>query len=1037
MLLALLTAAGLTWRLSQGPLSLDFLTPYLEEALTAPDGSLRVDLHTTVLIWSPEDKTLAVRAVGVRALGPGDRVLASVPEMGLSVSGPALVRGIVAPRSVVLVSPTIRLVRDEQGRMEWGMGDRSGGESGPVIQAILQQLLAPPDAMTTAGNLRLVAVEDGDLVIEDRQMGVSWHAPDADIVLTRDEDGIAGTADLTLDLAGERAHVTAGGDFVAVDRMVEGRVAFTGLRPALFAPLHPAAEALQAVDMPLTGSVGAAFSLDQGLQWVRFDLTGGTGSLRAPAPLDTVFPVTDLKLRGELLEGAKRLNLTELSVNLDGPSITVGAVVDDTPDGLVIKADARLADLPVERLPGLWPEGAAPNPREWVVGNLEGGVVSEALLTLAARLPPGAPVEEMVVEQLAGELRPKGVTVHYLRPMPPITDADATVTFNADAFTVTAQRGRVGDLQLAEGTVKLTGLRDEWQYADIQARIVGPSAEALRLIDNKPLGYASALGIQPAKVKGRQETQLSLHFPLLKDLGFDQISLKAVSKLSDLAIPGILLGQDLTESNVTLEVDPKGMDVAGKVVLGGVTGDLKWRENFTKAQFRSRYLLSNAVLDDAARARFGLDTVPFQAPFMTGPVKADVTATLLGGGKGEIEVRADLAQAAMKLPGLAWKKPPGQAGAALARVKLYDDRIAEVPHFALDAEATAINGSVDFAAGKPRRVEFRNARFGRTDGRGQLTLRPTGGFDADFRGTSFDAAHLVGDDPDEPAPDRSTPADQRDDDLPPMGLSLKADKVWVSEVGLVQGVTANLSRDAKKWRHMRVEGVVGPGAKPFQFDMNPAGGNRAVRVRSEDAGAVFRAFDVFENVNGGSLAVDAEIDDSHPSEPMRGRALVSNYQVVNAPALATLLNVAGITGVLDLLRGEGITFTTLDAPFSLTEGLLEVKNARAAGPALGVTASGQIDLDTDVLALEGTVVPAYALNSVLGNIPLLGGLLVGEKGSGVFAATFSMRGQAKDPQVTVNPLAALTPGFLRGLFEIFDDGTEQKARPEAWPAPAN
>ena len=62
------------------------------------------------------------------------------------------------------------------------------------------------------------------------------------------------------------------------------------------------------------------------------------------------------------------------------------------------------------------------------------------------------------------------------------------------------------------------------------------------------------------------------------------------------------------------------------------------------------------------------------------------------------------------------------------------------------------------------------------------------------------------------------------------------------------------------------------------------------------------------------------------------------------------------------------------------------------------------------------------LNSILGNIPILGTLLTGEKGSGVFAATYRAEGSLEDPKVSVNPLAALTPGFLRNIFNVFSGG---------------
>ena len=61
--------------------------------------------------------------------------------------------------------------------------------------------------------------------------------------------------------------------------------------------------------------------------------------------------------------------------------------------------------------------------------------------------------------------------------------------------------------------------------------------------------------------------------------------------------------------------------------------------------------------------------------------------------------------------------------------------------------------------------------------------------------------------------------------------------------------------------------------------------------------------------------------------------------------------------------------------------------------------------------------PAYALNSILGNIPLIGSWLLGGEGQGIFAANYRATGSTADPRVSVNPLSALTPGFLRRLFQ--------------------
>ena len=71
-----------------------------------------------------------------------------------------------------------------------------------------------------------------------------------------------------------------------------------------------------------------------------------------------------------------------------------------------------------------------------------------------------------------------------------------------------------------------------------------------------------------------------------------------------------------------------------------------------------------------------------------------------------------------------------------------------------------------------------------------------------------------------------------------------------------------------------------------------------------------------------------------------------------------------------------------------------------------------------MLFRSGTIVPANAINSLPGRIPIIGDLLTG-RGGGVFAATYKVSGPMAEPRVTVNPLSALAPGFLRNLFGVF------------------
>jgi hypothetical protein len=120
--------------------------------------------------------------------------------------------------------------------------------------------------------------------------------------------------------------------------------------------------------------------------------------------------------------------------------------------------------------------------------------------------------------------------------------------------------------------------------------------------------------------------------------------------------------------------------------------------------------------------------------------------------------------------------------------------------------------------------------------------------------------------------------------------------------------------------------------------------------------------------------------------------------------LAQLLSIAGLTGIGDLLSGQGIHFAKLEVPFFYQAGVLQLYDGQAAGNALGITAKGRVDLENGELALEGTLVPAYVINSALGGLPLVGGLFAPEPGGG---------------------LLALTPGFLRRFFDLFGAATDR------------
>ena len=175
------------------------------------------------------------------------------------------------------------------------------------------------------------------------------------------------------------------------------------------------------------------------------------------------------------------------------------------------------------------------------------------------------------------------------------------------------------------------------------------------------------------------------------------------------------------------------------------------------------------------------------------------------------------------------------------------------------------------------------------------------------------------------------------------------------------------------------------------------------------------ADDIAGDVVGGRVTIDGQFSEIAGKRTLKAHVDGENYTLVRAPVMAQILAFPSFTGFAGMLSGSGLPFASLRGDFSYSGTRLSFERVLAFGESLGITADGWIDLDRDLLQLQGTVAPAYMLNSIIGHVPIIGQILGGGS-QGLFAANFRLSGASGDPQVIVNPLSALAPGILRQLF---------------------
>jgi hypothetical protein len=438
---------------------------------------------------------------------------------------------------------------------------------------------------------------------------------------------------------------------------------------------------------------------------------------------------------------------------------------------------------------------------------------------------------------------------------------------------------------------------------------------------------------------------------------------------------------------------------------------LSWSEGFGKSP--ERRMLLSGELDDKARRTLGLDV----GELLSGPVHVDLDLKGAEHQPARVDLALDLAKAALTLRRVRWRKPSGVAGTAHVTLTLEGDRITAIPDFTIEAADLAVHGEASFdpAQGDFRAVRLDKVALGRDRVAGSVTRRPDGVYAVALSGEALDATPFL-----QGKAEASTEPGAK------LAISLDVKKLWLTQtvdVALREASSA-IDYDGRRIAHAVFSAKTASGA-PVRLEIVTADGKRNLTLSAENAGEVLKAVDFADNIVGGKLKLGGTYDDTKPDVPLAGTLRITDFKLLQAPFVVKLLTITSPTGIGDRLSGEGISFSTLVAPFVRTDTRAEIKDGRAVGSELGITFEGWLEPDADRLSIEGTIVPMYTLNSLLGNIPGLGDVLVGPKGGGVFAATYQASGKLDDPDVVVNPLSALAPGILRGLVKgLFGNGSD-------------
>lgn len=1034
--LAVITAVALTgvvWRLSQGPLELAWLVERIEAVLNEPGSPTRIRVGGAALTWegfqhglsSPIDLRLTdITLTDITPAAPDAPPRITIPRADLLLSVRHMLRLRIAPTAIEIDGPRLTLVRARDGTITVDLGTLTeaadappADHAGPDLKDILKELSEPitSDATDLYGHLRVVRVRGAAIAIQDHAAGTVWQVPSVDIDLTRRPTGGAdGTARLTVALGDDRPSLSVTATLLPDDGGARLAATMTPVTPASLALVSDALAELGRLDAPI--SIAADIETDARLRPRAGTLRVGVGAgtLRlTDAPLALLGADASVSIVGDAFK-LDTLTLTIKPNNAAPTTLRADGRALRGPEGYTGSVIVGFDQVAFTDMKLLWPAFAAPDAREWILENVTAGTARNGAISV--EFAAATDMSKPSVTRVSGGLDADELTVHWLRPVQPLERGRARLNFlSHDSLEILVasarQRGgpRGGYLTGSNGRLVITGLSVRDQFMTIDADISGPVPAAFGLLKEPRLGLLDKQKIDLKDPSGDASVRMGIHFPLEKSLRVEDVDVKVTAKLSKLRLAGLVAGRDIDQGEIDLEATNTGLTIKGRAQLAGIgvalDGTMDFRDGPPTQVQRKVTVTGRASAKQLAAA--GLDG----EDWLDGDVNATAVWSERRNGTADVLVDADLTQAALVVPPLIWSKPRGQAARGGGRVQIVRDQMRSIDRVVIDGDGIVFRGTMDCADSRIVAIRIERAAFGRNDLRGTVGLPVGQPVVINLTGTIDVGAKLREREPKpDPAPDAKPQA--------AWIVDSQFDRAFMAHGKLATNVVVRGRFDGRIYPALMVGGLMEP-TRPFRLDITGPRLQRRLTVNADDAGALLLGLDLVKTMEGGKLAVTGTFDDTRADNRLTGTAKITEFRARGSVGLAKLLQAMTLYGMVDVLRGPGIGFSELIAPFHKDDRQIVLNDARAFSPSLGLTAKGAIIPHEDRIDVEGTIVPAYFFNSLLGNIPLVGKLFSPETGGGLFAARYSVRGPLEDPTVFVNPLSALTPGFLREIFGIF------------------
>jgi hypothetical protein len=690
----------------------------------------------------------------------------------------------------------------------------------------------------------------------------------------------------------------------------------------------------------------------------------------------------------------------EIGVAMSGKAELIGG-------DLRLTAGFAATRMSADALKRLWPVFVSPKVRDWFLTHLNSGTVERIVAAVNAPLnslkASGPPVPD---DGLSIDAQATNCVIQPVQGLPALHDADLNVHIVGRNATITLNKG-IADLPsgrklvMSAGKFEVPDTAPHEPPARVRFKLDGPVPAAAELVAMERLRDASGVPCDPATTRGTMSANVVLGMPMKADLPPGSTNYAITVDATNFSADRMIMGQKVEAAALKIVADNQGFALKGDVKIGGTPASLEYR----KARGESDAEINlQGMFDEAARTTFGFDP----GNTISGAIPLRLIGRVGSGPDrdGRFAIEADLTSAQLDgfLPG--WVKPAGKPARATFTLTTKPQSI-RIDDLLIEGAGGGVKGTIELdGAGELLSAVFPSYGFADGDRTSLKVERAQdGALRVVMRGDVYDGRGFVKTVSGGPA---GTTPGKRPIDL---DLDMKLGVVVGFNGEALRSLELKMSRRAGEIRSFGLTAKIGRDAALTGDLRGRPAGRQVIALTTADGGALFRFTDVYARMTGGQMvmAMDAPSADNPVQQ---GTITVRDFTIHDEAQLQRAVSANGTQ-----MQRNDMSFSSMRVDFDKSPGRVVLRDGVVRGPMLGATIDGSIDYTRDELHLRGTLVPLYGPNNLLGQLPIVGLFLGGEK-EGLVGITYEVVGHPGNPVLRINPISALAPGLLRKVFEF-------------------